>query len=52
MSNYSALLVKKNYDNEVGAQALFFASAHGKAVRVEAPEILKEFTDNAYIGRG
>jgi len=52
MSNYSDLLVKKKYENEVGAQALLFVDKNNsQAVRVEAPEILKEFTDNAYIGR-
>ena len=55
MFNYSALLVKQNdYSKKVGARALFFTSPvtreHG--VRVEAPEIQKEFTDNAYIGTG
>ena len=51
MANYADLLVKKKYANEVGAQALFFNS-YEKAVRVEAPDILKEFTDNAIIGTG
>ena len=45
------LVLKKKYTYNVPAAALFFSSAH-KALRVEVPDIGKEFTDSAYIGKG
>jgi len=50
MSNYTELLVKKNYANDVGGAALFFQTNKSQAVRVEVPGILKEFSDGAYLG--
>jgi len=38
------------FTDSVAASALFFSSDHTKALRVEAPDIALEFTDNAYIG--
>ncbi|KAF8998931.1 hypothetical protein BDQ17DRAFT_1410877 [Cyathus striatus] len=47
--------LKGNYNYHVTAFALFFNNGGGqtysKALRVEAPDIGKEFADNAYIGR-
>jgi hypothetical protein len=45
-------ILLKKYKYHVSAEALFFASGHNKALRVEAPTLNKEFTDGAYIGAG
>ena len=45
-------VLKLKYNNMVPAQALFFHLRGHYALRVEAPTIGKEFTDNAYIGSG
>ncbi|KIM76190.1 hypothetical protein PILCRDRAFT_826551 [Piloderma croceum F 1598] len=44
------IVLKKKYTYNVPAAALFFSNAH-KALRVEVPDIGKEFTDSAYIGK-
>lgn len=43
--------LKKTYTYNVSAQALFF-HALDKALRLEVPEIGREFTDGLYIGTG
>lgn len=47
----------KTYNHSTAASALFFKNTDAKkvvhqALRVEVPEIGKEFSDNAYIGTG
>jgi hypothetical protein len=45
----------RTYKHSTASSALFFKNTYGlvhQALRVEVPEIGKEFTDNAYIGRG
>ena len=41
-----------HYHHNTAAFALLFKNDHNKAIRVEAPGIALEFTDNLYIGRG
>ena len=43
--------LKASYAHQVPAQALFINAGH-KALRLECPEIGKEFSDNVYIGKG
>jgi hypothetical protein len=43
--------LRKQYKNEANGEALFF-SAKYKALRLEVPEIGKEFSDCCYIGKG
>ena len=43
--------LKASYAHQVPAQALFINAGH-KALRLECPEIGKEFTDHVYIGKG
>jgi hypothetical protein len=45
------IVLKNKYKYNVPAAALFFSNNH-KALRVEVPDIGKEFTDSAYIGKG
>ena len=46
----------RTYNHSTGAAALFFKNIVNntvhQALRVEVPEIGKEFTDTAYIGKG
>jgi hypothetical protein len=47
----------KTYKHSAASAALFFKNKDDygtihQAIRVEIPEIGKEFTDNAYIGKG
>ena len=46
----------RSYNHATSAAALFFKNTVGntvhQALRVEVPEIGKEFTDSAYIGKG
>ncbi|KAG8947164.1 hypothetical protein FRC00_009262, partial [Tulasnella sp. 408] len=44
-------LLKKDYKHNVPAEALFFNVNGRKALRLEVPEIGKEFTDGLYIGK-
>ncbi|KAG9036517.1 hypothetical protein FS837_001652 [Tulasnella sp. UAMH 9824] len=44
-------LLKKDYPHVVPAEALFFNVNGRKALRLEVPEIGKEFTDGLYIGK-
>jgi hypothetical protein len=44
--------LEEKYDKSAGAEALFFANEHNKALRVEAHTLHVEFTDGLYIGRG
>lgn len=44
--------LKKAYKHNVPAEALFFKGKGGQALRLEVPDLGKEFTDNAYIGKG
>jgi len=44
------IVLKNKYKYNVPAAALFFSNNH-KALRVEVPDIGKEFTDSAYIGK-
>jgi hypothetical protein len=50
VTTFSSL--EEKYDKSTGAEALFFANGHNKALRVEAHTLHVEFTDGAYIGRG
>ena len=43
--------LKAKYTHQVPAEALFINAGH-KALRLECPEIGKEFTDHVYIGKG
>lgn len=45
-------LLKRQYKHNVPAEALFFNVNGRKALRLEVPEIGKEFTDGLYIGKG
>jgi hypothetical protein len=52
MGNDAFSDLKKDYTYNVPAYALLFSDAKGyKALRVDAPDIGKEFTDSVYIGR-
>ena len=51
MSNDKFMELKHKYNHQVPAEALFINAGH-KALRLECPEIGKEFTDNVYIGKG
>ena len=43
--------LRHKYNHQVPAAALFINTGH-KALRLECPEIGKEFSDNVYIGKG
>lgn len=44
--------LKAKYKHQCPAEALFFSNGNHKALRLEVPDLGKEFTDNAYIGKG
>lgn len=51
LSTMGTGLLSYVYNHETPAEALLFHGAH-KALRIEAPDIGREFTDGMYIGTG
>jgi hypothetical protein len=49
MATFSTL--QNNYKYNVAASTLLFSNLHNKAIRVEVPDLGKEFSDSNYIGR-
>ncbi|KAJ7890123.1 hypothetical protein B0H14DRAFT_3429184 [Mycena olivaceomarginata] len=49
MATFSTL--QNNYKYNVAASTLLFSNLHNKAIRVEVPDLGKEFSDSNYTGR-